>query len=135
MTHHPPVNKAHRASLGSCLAMLALVLTLGLLGEPSLLAQSEWQAGVAKTVITPREKIWLAGYSSRERPVESVLQDLYAKALSLKDTAGAVSVMVTTDLLGFTQQMSNEVAARVEQQYGLPRDRLVINSSHHTAVQ
>ena len=130
MTHHPPVNKAHRASIGSCLAVLALVLTLGLLGEPILLAQSEWQAGVAKTVITPQEKIWLAGYSSRERPVESVLQDLYAKALSLKDTSGAVSVMVTTDLLGFTQQMSNEVAARVEQQYGLPRDRLVINSSH-----
>ena len=38
-------------------------------------AQTAWQAGVAKAVITPTESIWMAGYGDRNHPSEGVLRD------------------------------------------------------------
>ncbi|MEK7409219.1 MAG: neutral/alkaline non-lysosomal ceramidase N-terminal domain-containing protein, partial [Acidobacteriota bacterium] len=93
-------------------------------------AAGDWKAGVAKVVITPREPIWLAGYGARTRPSEGVLHDLYAKALAFEDETGATSVLVTTDLLGFTRDMAATVAGRVEQKYGVVRARLALTSSH-----
>jgi hypothetical protein len=89
-----------------------------------------WKAGVAKTVITPKESIWLAGYAARTRPSEGVLQDLYAKALAFQDETGNVSVIVTSDLLGFTRPMWDAVAAGVDKRHHLGRDRLILNASH-----
>lgn len=93
-------------------------------------AQSTWHAGVARVDITPKESIWLAGYGARTKPSEGVLQPLYAKALALRDSSGAVSVLVTSDLLGFTRAMSQPVAARVEKEFGVTRARLILNASH-----
>lgn len=93
-------------------------------------AQSGWKAGAAKIKITPKEPIWLAGYGDRTRPSEGVRQDLYVKALALQDEAGAISVIVTSDLLGFTREVAEPIAARARQKYGLPRERLVLNASH-----
>jgi hypothetical protein len=42
-----------------------------------------WKAGVAATVITPREPMWMGGYSSRTTPTERKVHDLWAKALYL----------------------------------------------------
>ncbi len=93
-------------------------------------AAGDWKAGIATAVITPRESIWLAGYGARTKPSEGVLHDLYAKALALQDETGATSVLVTTDLLGFTRDMAATVAGRVEQKYGVARARLALTSSH-----
>jgi neutral ceramidase len=93
-------------------------------------AQSGWKAGAAKVKITPREPIWLAGYGDRTRPSEGVRQDLYAKALALEDQTGAVSVIVTADLLGFTREVAEPIAERARQKYKLSRERLVFNASH-----
>lgn len=93
-----------------------------------------WQAGVAKVDISPTEPIWLAGFGSRTKPSEGVLQRIYVKALALKDQNGTVSVLVTSDLLGFNHEMSATVAQQAQRKYGLPRERLAINSSHtHSA--
>jgi hypothetical protein len=93
-----------------------------------------WKAGVSKVVITPQEPIWLAGYAARTKPSEGVLHDIHAKALALEDDGGTLSVLVTTDLLGFTRAMSAEVAARAEKRFGLPRARLALTSTHtHSA--
>ena len=92
--------------------------------------QSGWRAGVASVPITPNEPIWLAGYGSRERPSGEVLQDIHAKALALEDETGAVTVLVTIDLLGFSRLLSDQVAERAWQEYGLSRDRIGLNFSH-----
>jgi hypothetical protein len=97
-------------------------------------AETAWQAGVSKTKITPGESIWLAGYGDRTRPSEGVLQDIYVKALALDAEAGKPVVIVTADLVGFPREISDPVAARCEKQFGIPRDRLVLNASHtHSA--
>ena len=112
-----------------CTAAL-LLLWLGGFSQDPAWAEAGWKAGVAKVKITPTEPIWLAGYGSRDRPSGKVLQDIYAKALALQDESGAVSVLVSTDLLGFNRTMSEEVFEKARQRFGLTRDRLVINASH-----
>ena len=83
--------------------------------------------------ITPDKPIWLSGYAVRNRPSEGVLQDLWAKALAIQDGRGGTVVIVTTDLIGLTRNVSDVVAARVQKEYGLERSRLLLNSSHtHT---
>ena len=97
-------------------------------------AQTAWKAGAAKAVITPTEPIWMAGYGDRNHPSESVLRDIYVKALALEAEAGKPSVIVTADLLGFPREISDAVAGECEKRFGLTRDRLVLNASHtHSA--
>ena len=96
--------------------------------------QAAWKAGVAQSKITPNESIWLAGYGDRTRPSEGVLLDIYVKALALDAEAGKPVVLVTADLVGFPREISDPVAARCEKEFGLARDRLVLNASHtHSA--
>src|SRR5450432_4314295 len=102
-----------------------LVLSALLEGAPP-----EWKAGVASTVITPLKPIWMAGYSARKHPSEGVIQDIQAKALALQDRTGARFVLVTTDLLGLTANVSGAVVERVRKKYGLGRERVMFNSSH-----
>ena len=110
-------------------SFLALAFLLGPV-ESSSAAMEQWKAGVAKIAITPRQSLWLAGYAARTKPSEGTAQELYAKALALEDRSGRRAVLVTTDLLGFTARLSQAVAERLQKQYGLPRDRVIFNSSH-----
>ena len=89
-----------------------------------------WKAGVARVDITPTEPIWLAGFGSRTKPSEGVRQKIWVKALALEDQSGARSVLITSDLLGFTADMARHVADHALGNHGIPRERLAINSSH-----
>jgi hypothetical protein len=93
-------------------------------------ASREWKAGTAATVITPAKSIWMAGYAARTQASQGALQDIYAKALALEDRSGKRAVLVTTDLLGLTAQITDRVSERIAKEYGLSRDRLLFNSSH-----
>ena len=93
-----------------------------------------WEAGVARVDITPSQPIWMGGYAARTHPSEGVRQHIFVKALALKDDTGAVTVLVTSDLLGFPGEVSAPIFARVQQKFGLPRERVALNSSHtHSA--
>lgn len=93
-----------------------------------------WQAGAARVDITPSESIWLAGYAARTHPSEGVRQHIFVKALALKDDTGAITVLVTSDLLGFPGEVSDPIFSRAQQRFGLTRERVVLNSSHtHSA--
>jgi len=89
-----------------------------------------WQAGVAKIAITPPESIWMAGFGSRTKPSEGVRQDLFARALALRDEAGHTAVLVALDIENIEREMSDAIAGELERLYGLTRDRLVLNVSH-----
>jgi len=93
-------------------------------------ARREWKAGLARVMITPQKSLWMAGYASRKKPSEGVIQDLYAKALVLEDHSGKRAVLVTTDLVGLPAGVSHNIAERVEKQYHLTRDQLLLSSSH-----
>lgn len=103
-----------------CLLSLAIALTL----------KGEFRAGVARVKITPETPVWLMGFGARTRPATEIGLDLYAKALALEDNAGGRVVIVTADLIGFTERSTNEVARRVMASRALRRDQIVFLASH-----
>jgi len=60
------------------------------LAGASLLAGQEkfWKAGLAKADVTPSERLWMAGYASRDKPAEGKLMSLWIKVLALEDAEG-----------------------------------------------
>jgi hypothetical protein len=118
-----------------CLARLAVVFGMAAsavqqeAGSPTAQPQA-WMAGVAAVDVTPREPIFMKGYGSRTKPSEGVRQNLFVKALALRDETGATSVLVTSDLHSYTRRMSDIIAEGARKKYGLSRDRLILNGSH-----
>ncbi|HPT27096.1 MAG TPA: neutral/alkaline non-lysosomal ceramidase N-terminal domain-containing protein, partial [Bryobacteraceae bacterium] len=100
------------------------------IAQPALGGRPEWKAGLAKAAITPRKSMWMGGFGNRKKPSEGVLNELYAKALALEDRSGKRAVLVTTDMTGFSAGLAKRIAKQVERQYGLSRDRLLLNSTH-----
>ena len=92
-----------------------------------------FRAGVAAIDITPQGPIRLSGYSNRTHPSVGVIHKIYTKALALEDSHGRRIVIVTADVVGLPRVITDEVAARLQKQYGLDRSELWFNASHtHT---
>ncbi len=89
-----------------------------------------WKAGVARMVITPEQSMWMAGYSARNHPSDGMLHNLWAKALVLEDADGKQAVLITTDLLGFPKNISDQIRDRLEDQFNLSRAQIILSSSH-----
>jgi hypothetical protein len=93
-------------------------------------AQTGWKSGVAKVVITPDKPMWLSGYSSRDKPADGKVHDLWAKALALEDASGNRCVLVTLDLVGIPREVSVAVCEEIKKKRGLPREAVLLNVSH-----
>jgi neutral ceramidase len=96
-----------------------------------------WQAGVATTVITPQEPMWLAGWAARRQPATRAAMELFAKAIAFEDPAGERVVIVTADLIAIPRTLADLVVKRL-QRGGLkiPRGRFLFNASHtHTGPE
>ncbi len=113
------------------LPILLILLTFSGLAQSRATAEEvTLKAGFATTVITPAKPIWMAGYAARTKPADGKLHDLYAKAMAIEDRNGNRVVLVTSDLLGFPQDLAAAIAGRAGQEFGLRRDQLILNSSH-----
>lgn len=110
--------------------MRALILLLVLLAGTTLAADTTWKAGAAKTVITPKEPMWMAGYAARTKPAEGTAQELYAKALALEDGHGKRFVFVTLDLIGVPRALRASLEKRLAVAQALPPEALLLNVSH-----
>jgi hypothetical protein len=92
--------------------------------------QNNWKAGLSRRIITPQEPMLMAGYAGRDKPFESVLHDLWAKAVALEDENGTRVVLVCIDLIGLTTKFCDEIGGRVQERWGVPRENLVFSASH-----
>jgi len=110
---------------------LSLILVLLF---PTFSVSAEMSVGVGSVVITPDKPIWLSGYASRKAPSDGKVQDIYAKAMAFEDAEGERTVIVTTDLIGLTRNLSARTAALASEKLGIPRERLMLTASHtHSA--
>jgi hypothetical protein len=91
---------------------------------------ADFKVGLASKVITPELPFWMTGYGSRTRPADKVLHDIWAKAMVIEESPSSRVVIVTTDILGLSRQITQEVAKRVNEKYGIKRSELLLNSSH-----
>jgi hypothetical protein len=114
----------------SSICILVFLLTNILSTTAIAQAVSGWKSGVATAIITPETNLWMAGYANRDRPAEGVLQDLKVKALAIQDSSGSMVVFVTSDLLGLPKNLSDAVAANINQRHHLERSQVMLTSSH-----
>ncbi|MFT3701503.1 MAG: neutral/alkaline non-lysosomal ceramidase N-terminal domain-containing protein [Agriterribacter sp.] len=98
----------------------------------SMVYAGDMKVGIGRKIITPHDPIWLNGYASPERskPATGVAHDLWAKALVLEESPQNRVVIVTTDILGLSHEISVAVAERLAAKYGIQRSQLLLNSSH-----
>lgn len=99
-------------------------------GPASAQAVDAWKVGVARATVTPEQSMWMAGYASRKKPSEGVVQDLHAKAFAVEDSRGRRVVIVTVDLIGVPRELRTWMEREVQAKYQLPRESLLINASH-----
>jgi hypothetical protein len=112
---------------------LALFWALLLLPSASVSAAENWEVGLARRKITPVVPVFLSGYASRDKPFEEVLEDIYVKALALKDDQGHVGLLVTSDLIGFQRGVEDKVCELIQEKTQLDRAQILLSSSHtHT---
>ena len=108
---------------------IRFILFLCLFTYANGFSQSTMQVGIAKINITPKSPAFMTGYANRDKPSEGVLHDLWAKALVLSNKEEKM-IIVTTDLLGLSHQVSVEVAEKIQAKLGIERRQLMFNSSH-----
>ncbi len=89
-----------------------------------------WKTGVASVVITPKDYIWMSGFAARDKPADGKLHDLRVKALALEDAEGNRGLFITTDIIGYSRELSQAVCSRIEKMHQLERRNIVLSCSH-----
>jgi len=116
-----------------CLIVVILMTSLEIAHPPFAGAdeqKKQWKAGIATTIITPQQSMWMSGYAARTKPSEGKVHDLRAKALVLEDPQGTRIVIITVDLLGISRPMRYWLEKQVNLRYKLSPESLLVNSSH-----
>jgi len=106
-----------------------------LLANTGLFA-GDMKVGIGRKAITPQGDAWLNGYANpaRLKPASGVAHDLWAKAIVFEESPASRVVIVTTDLLGLSHEISMDIAQKLNDKYGITRSQLLMNSSHtHSA--
>jgi hypothetical protein len=93
-----------------------------------------WSVGLASEKITPDKPVVLSGYAARTKPFETVEQDIYARAMALRDAGGHRAVLVTIDLTVLPADVGDEVRRRIEEKTSLKPAEVLLSVSHsHSA--
>jgi hypothetical protein len=113
-----------------CVAIGVATASFARAADDALEQTLEWKAAVASTTITPQRPLSMAGYAGRKEPAEGSEQELFAKALAIEDCQGRRVVIVTMDLIGVIGRLREVVATRVQEEYELLPNALLMNASH-----
>ncbi|MHC4463137.1 MAG: neutral/alkaline non-lysosomal ceramidase N-terminal domain-containing protein [Planctomycetota bacterium] len=92
-------------------------------------SQAALKGGCVKVDITPRARVWLAGYGSRDKPSDGIADALYAKALVLDDGQNKLAI-VSVDLLWVPIKITAEIRRKVKEKIGIPEKNVLICATH-----
>jgi len=92
--------------------------------------EATWKAGTAKTVITPDQPLWMAGYGGRNHPAEGKLHDLWIRVVALQAADGHTGVILSSDTLGIPQSIYNNTCDSLKEKFDLERSQIMLHSSH-----
>lgn len=112
--------------------VFGLLFCLQLFGLRSGLSAGEfdWKAGTARSVITPKKQLWMAGYGARTAPAEGKQHDLLIRALALEDAGRHRAVILSSDLLGIPKSIYETVCQQVKARFNLDRSQIMLHASH-----
>src|SRR2546425_346598 len=118
----------------SALGCWMAILLLGLGANPAAADDAQWSVGIASVRITPPKPVPLAGYAARTKPFEKVDQDIYARALALRDNGGKTAVVLTLDLCTMPREVAEGMISGIMNKTRLDRPAILINLAHsHSA--
>src|SRR6185503_12119104 len=112
-----PLHSCRAPAQPNALSRVAALLT-GLLAcsGPSLPAAESPEpllVGVAQVDITPNYPIRLHGFGGRRTESEGITHPIWAKALAFGDAQLGPAVLITTDNLGVSDEITGTIAARL----------------------
>jgi hypothetical protein len=116
-------------NLARCILAISTVCWLAT-NSYLLQADDGRRAGAAKTIITPNEPMWMAGYGGRTGPASGKISELYAKALLLEDAHKTRGLILTLDLVGIDRELSKRISTAIADKIDVPSDNVVICVSH-----
>jgi putative membrane-bound dehydrogenase-like protein len=129
----PRNNRPVRAPLIGLLIACASLLSAGPFPAAAQTAESPIAVGVARVDITPDYPVRLNGFGFRRTESEGVRQQIWAKALAFGTDAEHPAVVIAVDNLGVPDELTREVARRLESA-GVAPERFAVTATHtHTA--
>ena len=87
------------------------------------------RAGAAVRKVTPKAGVSLRGYILQGGPVESVHDDLNARAIVVDDGKTRLAIVVT-DMTTIPDYVFNRAKELAEQKTGIPQDRMLMAATH-----
>jgi len=81
--------------------------------------------------ITPVEPIWLSGWSNRESPSAGVSQRIFVKVLALQSGDDPITILLSSDLMGYSVEFVAEMVNIAEKQFGIDRARIALCATHN----
>jgi neutral ceramidase len=120
--------KSKRVPMNTIIKQLFIAIFILIAGRTYA---GEIRVGIARKIITPQTSpIFLTGFANREKPATGVLHDLWAKAIVLEESPQSRVIIVTTDILGLSHEISENVSNQIIKKYRITRSQLLLNSSH-----
>ena len=90
--------------------------------------QAALKGGCAKVNITPPVGIPLIG--SYGKPSDSILDELYVKALVLDDGTNAAAIVSADLLYSSLEEITNPIRKIIEEETGIPPDNVLVCATH-----
>lgn len=91
------------------------------------------KAGIATINITPDKPVRMSGYEARKDPFKGVHDDIYAGAVVF-DNGQTKSCLITTEIIDFSNDFTDETAARISKATGIPAANILVTTVHdHSA--
>ena len=113
--------------------MTALAITATLVTGIAPTTEAAFQAGAAKTDITPNWFPVLVNGSMTSRSVDTVTSPISARSVALSDHSTTI-VMVVVDSCMIPRDLIDRAKARASQSTGISTDRILVSATHtHTA--
>lgn len=91
---------------------------------------ADWRIGTATRVITPDKSMRMSGFAGCTDPSDGTLMDIHAKAIAFEDYVGQRAVIVSTEVLLIARELRTAVEERIEDEYRVDPEALVLNASH-----
>lgn len=118
----------------ACFLVCALLLlSLFACGTPE--EKTGLQAGFGRVDITPGISVPLSGYGNTEtRMSQGCLDSLYATCVAVTDMQDNTVLLITTDMLGAWDYLTEEVRQLINRSTGVPESNIMIAATHtHSA--
>lgn len=92
------------------------------------------QVGYARTLITPKDPVPLAGYGATMRRIsETILDELQLTCVAITDESGKTVLLISQDLINSYWHM--EARAAISDATGLPTEQIIVAGTHtHSAA-